>query len=227
MNKAQLEINKLLNVNNTLIAEKIKTSYPIPIWKPNEFKNIKYTFSQPLFALNAFVEKIHNKKRELEKPLQELRVPNMKPKDPAKFKQIQRIIAKCSVHIKILTKHKAKLIETKFISFVKKLIYVRFHTTVHDIHHKQLVRHYLSIKQNNICAVCGTELNEDCTYEHLKARCHKGLVSVDNGVATHRFCNLYLGILDKNRKELMLIENDDYDDYNFEYDKYEHYNEDY
>tara|TARA_Y100000389_G_C17423868_1_gene498376 strand:+ start:207 stop:1025 length:819 start_codon:yes stop_codon:yes gene_type:complete len=207
--------NDILNsVKNLLLESGItKLKFQKMVWFTNERLNINDSFAQPLRILHRYIEILVDIKPELLKKMQILRRPNKTPVYPQMYMLLDKNVKVYEECIETLEDLLSKLIQNKFKTFVKKLCFIRFHESIDDLHHKKLVRNYLSIKQNNKCAVCGTSLNEDCTYEHLKPRCQNGMVSFDNGIATHKNCNLYLGILDKNRKKRMIIENCDICDY--------------
>ena len=64
----------------------------------------------------------------------------------------------------------------------------------------------LKYEQNNKCAICNYELNDDdITYEHIIPRYHGGETSYKNGKVVHYSCNNYIGILPKERKMNMFI----------------------
>tara|TARA_B100001057_G_scaffold454320_1_gene500008 strand:+ start:804 stop:1328 length:525 start_codon:yes stop_codon:yes gene_type:complete len=74
-----------------------------------------------------------------------------------------------------------------------------------EIKFKQYLRYILVKRQNNKCAVCNCNLENDITFEHILPRCKGGLTSLRNGKAVHSWCNNYLGVLDYERKLKMLV----------------------
>lgn len=199
--KPLLTIKKIRNKSNI-------NSKPIKfVWTlENHSYNVNKFYKNPIIDLHYFLKQIKYEKNILIAKQKILQRPHQIPSDPLKYLLIEKNLVTYNDNIGKLEKLFNKLITAKFQSFAKKLNFIRFHQSKDNIIHKILVRNYLNIKQNNLCSVCGTTLDDDCTFEHLKARSNNGLVSVDNGTATHLCCNNYLGILDKNRKERMLIE---------------------
>ena len=70
---------------------------------------------------------------------------------------------------------------------------------------KKELKDILKYEQNNKCAICNYELNDDITYEHIIPRCYGGETSYKNGKVVHYNCNNYIGILPKERKMNMFI----------------------
>lgn len=70
---------------------------------------------------------------------------------------------------------------------------------------KKELKDILKYEQNNKCAICNYELNDDITYEHIIPRCHGGETSYKNGKVVHLSCNNYIGILSKERKMNMFV----------------------
>ena len=75
-----------------------------------------------------------------------------------------------------------------------------------EIEIRKKCRAALSIRQNDICAICGTKMGDDITYEHIIPVSRNGKTSLDNGKAVHKWCNQYLGTLSLERKRNMFIE---------------------
>lgn len=52
-------------------------------------------------------------------------------------------------------------------------------------------RRKLMEKQKGLCALCGTELGEDVTIDHITPRCKGGNSKIDNVQLTHDLCNCW------------------------------------
>ena len=87
-----------------------------------------------------------------------------------------------------------------------------------------MCRSTLNIRQKNICAVCGCNMNDDITYEHIIPVSKNGMTSMLNGKAVHAWCNNYLGVLSIERKKNMFIDIEENDN---DIDCYKHYENNY
>ncbi len=87
---------------------------------------------------------------------------------------------------------------------------------------RTICRIELNIIQKNICAVCGHNMNDDITYEHIIPVSKNGVTSMLNGKAVHSWCNNYLGVLSIERKKNMFIDINEID-----IDCYKHYEDNY
>ena len=99
---------------------------------------------------------------------------------------------------------KTDLINIKLSTIFKKYFLIKIRKTKNNVEHIILLRNYLRIKQNNKCALCNTNLNEDCTFEHIIPISKDGFASLQNGAAVHKWCNEYLGVLKKKEKIKLL-----------------------
>lgn len=121
-------------------------------------------------------------------------------------------------------KNKINRFYQKFRKIVKTYFKFWYGVNKNDIDEYKIrimCRNELNIRQKNICAVCGRNMNDDITYEHIIPVCKNGKTSILNGKAVHSWCNNYLGILSTERKTGMFIDIEEMDNDIDCYKKYE------
>ena len=199
-----------------------------------QFKKVKYIFEHFINDIHNIILRINENIKIVEKNIENLRInENIKiveknienERRPNKLPTEKYLI---DINIKVkkrLYNFKKYLINLKFRILVSKLLFLRVYKTygrpksnsVVD-YHKIKLREYIAKECNNKCQICGYELKNDCTYEHIIPVSEGGATSYENGTVVHSSCNQYLGILSQERKRRMLIDPDDVHTDDFDYD---------